>query len=47
MNIVIDRALGGGGMASLRADAQGKAHAQRLLGHSIKVPPEIALEAQA
>lgn len=38
MNIVIDRVLGGGGVASLRNDAQGKGYAQLLLEQEIDVP---------
>ncbi|MEM9726225.1 MAG: acyclic terpene utilization AtuA family protein, partial [Pseudomonadota bacterium] len=38
LNIVLDDALGGGGVASLRLDAQGKAFAQRLLATPIPVP---------
>ena len=42
MNILIDEALGGGGVASLRNDPQGKAYAQILLDHPIPVPDTIA-----
>lgn len=38
MNILLNRALGGGGVASLRSDAQGKGFAQRLLAHPVAVP---------
>ena len=38
MNIVLERALGGGGMASLRNDAQGKAYGQVLARINIPVP---------
>ena len=41
MNIVMEGALGGGGIASLRNDAQGKGYAQRLLAQSIEVPAEL------
>lgn len=37
-NFVIDRALGGGGMASLRSDFQGKAYGQRALEMMVDVP---------
>ncbi len=38
INILIARALDGGGMASMRFDPQGKGHAQRLAGLMIPVP---------
>ncbi|MEQ8230787.1 MAG: acyclic terpene utilization AtuA family protein, partial [Gammaproteobacteria bacterium] len=38
-NFVLERALGGGGTASLRHDPQGKAYAQMLLDLPITVPP--------
>lgn len=44
MNILLDQALGGGGIASLRNDAQAKGFAQILLGQKIKVPSAIAKE---
>ncbi|MEL7047275.1 MAG: hypothetical protein AAGL66_20010, partial [Pseudomonadota bacterium] len=34
--------LGGGGVASLRADPQGKGYAQLLLGEFIALPRELA-----
>ena len=37
-NFVLERALGGGGVASLRHDPQGKAYAQMLLDLPIEVP---------
>jgi hypothetical protein len=37
-NFVLDNALGGGGMASLRLDAQGKAYGQRALEMIVSVP---------
>ena len=37
-NFVLDNALGGGGMASLRLDAQGKAYGQRALEMIVPVP---------
>ena len=39
-NFVLDNALGGGGMASLRLDAQGKAYGQRALEMLVPVPQE-------
>lgn len=42
INFLIDEALGGGGVASLRNDPQGKAYAQILLDHPIAVPTHIA-----
>ncbi len=39
-NFVLERALGGGGTASLRHDPQGKAYAQMLLDMPIVVPPD-------
>ncbi|WP_170423522.1 acyclic terpene utilization AtuA family protein [Ruegeria arenilitoris] len=38
MNIVLNEVLGGGGVASLRNDAQGKSFAQILLATPVKVP---------
>ena len=46
INFHITAALGGGGAASLRNDAQGKAYAQILLAQSITVPADIAEAAQ-
>jgi len=40
-NFFMTEALGGGGTASLRADAQGKSLAQQLLSIGIKVPAEL------
>ena len=42
INFLLDEALGGGGVASLRNDPQGKAYAQILLDHPIAVPTHIA-----
>jgi hypothetical protein len=39
-NFVLEDALGGGGMASLRLDAQGKAYGQRALEMMVPVPRE-------
>jgi hypothetical protein len=41
-NFLLRNALGGGGVASLQADPQGKAYAQMLLDMPIKVPAELA-----
>ncbi|MDP5219336.1 acyclic terpene utilization AtuA family protein [Ruegeria sp. 2205SS24-7] len=41
MNIVMTRVLGGGGIASLRNDPQGKSFAQRLLSLPIAVPASL------
>lgn len=38
LNFLLRHALGGGGAASLRTDPQGKAFAQMLLDHPVKVP---------
>lgn len=38
LNFVLENALGGGGVASLRIDPQGKAFAQQLLDMPVKVP---------
>jgi hypothetical protein len=37
-NFLLENSLGGGGVASLRADPQGKAHAQQLLAFDVPVP---------
>jgi Acyclic terpene utilisation family protein AtuA len=41
-NFLLHDALGGGGVASLRVDAQGKAYAQMLMDHPIPVPAALA-----
>lgn len=41
MNIFMTNALGGGGMASLRIDPQGKALAQQLLEMPVQIPAEL------
>ena len=41
-NFLIRHALGGGGIASLRTDPQGKCFAQMLLDIDIAVPPAVA-----
>jgi len=43
LNFLIQDALGGGGMASLRIDPQGKAYAQMLLEMELPVPAEWAV----
>ena len=43
-NFVLERALGGGGVASLRHDPQGKAYAQMLLDFPVRVPAAWARE---
>jgi hypothetical protein len=40
LNFVLHGALGGGGVASLRFDPQGKAYAQQLLDFPVRVPKE-------
>jgi hypothetical protein len=45
-NLMLEQALGGGGIASLRIDPQGKAMAQQLLDMPIPVPAEIARQAE-
>ncbi|MEO4048161.1 acyclic terpene utilization AtuA family protein [Pseudomonas sp. CAU 1711] len=42
LNFLLENALGGGGVASLRIDPQGKAFAQQLLEFPVPVPREIA-----
>lgn len=44
LNFVLDQALGGGGMASPRLDAQGKAYGQRVLEMSVRVPQSWVLQ---
>lgn len=41
-DILLRRALGGGGMASLKADPLAKAFAQMLLDMPVKVPSDLA-----
>ena len=43
-NFTLDNALGGGGMASLRYDPQGKALAQMLLDIPVRVPAALLEE---
>jgi len=42
INFLIDDVLGGGGIASIRNDAQGKGYAQILLAHPIALPHSLA-----
>ncbi len=42
LNFLLHDILGGGGIASLRNDPQGKAYAQMLLDHPVRVPAELA-----
>ncbi|OEO26130.1 terpene utilization protein AtuA [Pseudomonas sp. J237] len=44
LNFLLSNSLGGGGVASLRIDPQGKAFAQQLLEIPIPVPAELAAE---
>lgn len=46
-NFVLQQALGGGGVASLRHDPQGKAYAQMLLDFPLRVPRAWLTEVQA
>ncbi|PTV54085.1 acyclic terpene utilization AtuA family protein [Acinetobacter seifertii] len=41
LNFILENALGGGGIASLRIDPQGKAFAQQLLDMPVKVPANL------
>lgn len=41
LNFLLKNTLGGGGIASLRADPQGKCFAQMLLDHPISIPEEL------
>jgi len=41
INFLLDEVLGGGGIASLRNDAQGKGYAQLLLSHPIPIPADL------
>ncbi|MFT4907419.1 MAG: hypothetical protein ACI978_001501 [Oleispira sp.] len=45
-NLMLEQALGGGGIASLRIDPQGKAMAQQLLDMPISVPANMARQAE-
>ena len=42
MNFLLHDVLGGGGVASLRNDAQGKGYAQLLLDQPIEIPKKMA-----
>ncbi|MEY2864151.1 MAG: hypothetical protein RLY58_1858, partial [Pseudomonadota bacterium] len=41
LNFLLENALGGGGMASLRIDPQGKAFAQQLLDMPVHLPAAV------
>jgi hypothetical protein len=41
LNFMLENALGGGGIASLRIDPQGKAFAQQLLDMQVKIPASL------
>ena len=43
LNFTLQQALGGGGIASVRMDSQGKAFAQMLLEHPVPIPADMAL----
>lgn len=43
LNFTLQQALGGGGIASVRMDSQGKAFAQMLLDHPVDIPADMAL----
>lgn len=43
-NFLLENSLGGGGVASLRIDPQGKAFAQQLLDFSVSVPEALAIK---
>jgi hypothetical protein len=43
LNFLLHNVLGGGGVASLRADPQGKGYAQLLLAESVDIPRALAL----
>ncbi|QJB70146.1 acyclic terpene utilization AtuA family protein [Parasphingorhabdus halotolerans] len=42
VNFLIDAVLGGGGVASIRNDAQGKGYGQILLAHPVAIPKNVA-----
>ena len=44
MNLLLDEALGGGGVASLLNDAQGKGYAQMLLAAPVALPRALTPE---
>lgn len=46
MNILMHSALGGGGIASLRSDAQGKGFAQKLLSHPVQIPADLVADSE-
>lgn len=44
LNFLLHRVLGGGGIASLRVDPQGKCYAQLLLAEPVRIPKNLAVE---
>lgn len=46
MNLLMHAALGGGGVASLRNDAQAKAYAQRLLAQPVQIPAGLIVNSE-
>jgi hypothetical protein len=42
LNFLLDQVLGGGGIASIRNDSQGKGYAQLLMDYPIEIPAELA-----
>ncbi len=46
MNLLLHNALGGGGIASLRTDAQGKGFAQKLLSHPVPIPADLIVHSE-
>jgi hypothetical protein len=47
LNFVLLEALGGGGMASLRIDPQGKAYAAMALEMTVRVPAQLLVQFEA
>ncbi|WP_373490183.1 acyclic terpene utilization AtuA family protein [Parasphingorhabdus sp.] len=47
INFLIDAVLGGGGVASIRNDAQGKGYGQILLAHPVAIPAALAQQLDA
>jgi hypothetical protein len=43
LNFMLHEALGGGGIASIRMDSQGKAYAQMMLEHPVLIPADLAI----
>ncbi|XP_071545172.1 uncharacterized protein [Panulirus ornatus] len=46
LNFILERSLGGGGVASLRSDPQGKAYGQMLLDFVVKDMPDVEILSQ-